>query len=112
MHRTLSATCAVQLQMLVWIQEYSQQEVLWPPLLWFVHWFLCDWCFSRSSLWSLGYCLQISKQRNLRQSDSVKNSEPTPPAGPVPVYEELVSPELLTKEKDIELNENVAYGNC
>ena len=60
--------------------------------------------------WATVY--RFSKQRNLRQSDSVKNSEPTPPAGPVPVYEELVSPELLTKEKDIELNENVAYGNC
>ena len=60
--------------------------------------------------WATVY--RFNKQRNLRQSDSVKNSEPTPPAGPVPVYEELVPPELLTKEKDIELKENFAYGNC
>ena len=61
--------------------------------------------------WATVYRL-ISKQRNLKQSDSVNNSEPNPPAGPVPVYEVLVSPELVTKEKDIELKENVAYGNC
>ena len=55
---------------------------------------------------------RFSKQRNLKQSDSVNNGEPTPPARPAPVYEELVPPELFTKEKDIELKENVAYGNC
>ena len=53
---------------------------------------------------------RFSKQRNLKQPDSI-NGEPTPPAAPAPVYEELVPPELLTKEKDIELKENVAYGN-
>ena len=55
--------------------------------------------------WTTVY--RLSKQRNLKQPDSVT----TPPAGPAPVYEELVSPELLTKKKDIKLKENVAYGN-
>ena len=51
-----------------------------------------------------------SKQRILKQLDSI-NGEATPPAAPVPVYDDHVSPELLTKEKDIDLKENVAYGN-
>ena len=59
--------------------------------------------------WTTVY--RFSKQGNLKQSNPLNNSETTPPAGPVPVYEELVSPELLSKEKDIELKENVAYGN-
>ena len=53
---------------------------------------------------------RLGKKKNLKQPDSV-NGEPTQPAVPVPVYEELVSPKLLTKERDIELKENVAYGN-
>ena len=57
-----------------------------------------------------GHWTTVYRLRILKQPDSI-NGDPTPPAAPVPVYDDLVPPELLTKEKDIELKENVAYGN-
>ena len=52
-----------------------------------------------------GHWTTIHRLSKQKQADSV-NSEPLPPAAPVPVYEELTSHE----GKHIELKENVAYG--
>ena len=53
-----------------------------------------------------GHWTTIYRLGKQKQSGSINNSEPTQPATPVPVYEELASPE----GKHIELKENVAYG--
>ena len=53
-----------------------------------------------------GHWTTLYRLGKQEQPGSTNNSEPTQPAAPVPVYEELASHE----GKHIQLKENVAYG--
>ena len=49
--------------------------------------------------------------QNVKRTYSLTNSSPAPPAASAPVIYEEVSPDSQSdRENDIELNENVAYG--